>query len=75
MKFALLKRENELTIEDWLKMSTTIYNGYSDWSIIPTSIVLLTPTSFGDQTYNPTEKPKKHIFFARVQRMDINTHS
>lgn len=59
MKFALLKRENELTIEDWLKMSTTIYNGYSDWSIIPTSIVLLTPTSFGDQTYNPTEKPKK----------------
>lgn len=48
MKFALLKRQNELTIDDWLKMSTTIYNGYSDWSIISTSIVLLTPTSFGN---------------------------
>ena len=59
MKFALLKRQNELTIDDWLKMSNTIYNGYSDWSIISTSIVLLTPTSFGNQTYNPTEKPKK----------------
>lgn len=59
MKFALLKRQNELTIDDWLKMSTTIYNGYSDWSIMSTSIVLLTPTSFGNQTYNPTEKPKK----------------
>lgn len=51
MKFALLKKENELTIEDWLNMSTTIYNGYSDWSIMSTSIVLLTPTSFGNQTY------------------------
>lgn len=68
MKFALLKKENELTIEDWLKMSTTIYNGYSDWSIIPTSIVLLTPTSFGDQTYNPTEKPKKNIYSSHVYK-------
>lgn len=59
MKFALLKKENELTIEDWLKMSNTIYNEYSDWSIISTSIVLLTPTSFSNQTYNPTEKPKR----------------
>lgn len=61
MKFALLKRENELTIEDWLKMSTTIYNEYSDWSLTPISVVALTPDSFRKPTtYNPTEEKKEN---------------
>lgn len=61
MKFALLKREKELTVEDWLKMSTTIYNEYSDWSLTPISVVALTPDSFGKHTtYNPTEEKKKN---------------
>lgn len=61
MKFALLKRQNELTIDDWLKMSTTIYNEYSDWSITPISVISLTPDTFGKPTtYNPTEEKKKN---------------
>lgn len=60
MKFALLKRQNELTIDDWLKMSNTIYNEYSDWSI--TSVLILPLTSdtlWEPKTYNPAEKPKR----------------
>lgn len=61
MKFALLKREKELTVEDWLKMSTTIYNEYSDWSLTPISVVALTPDSFRKPTtYNPTEEKKEN---------------
>lgn len=63
MKFALLKRQNELTIDDWLKMSSTIYNEYSDWSITFDTIVSMSLDSLGKpKTYNPykpIEKPKR----------------
>lgn len=60
MKFALLKRQNELTIDDWLKMSNTIYNEYSDWSITSVLILPLTSDTFWEpKPYNPTEKQKR----------------
>lgn len=60
MKFALLKKEDELTIDDWLKMSTTIYNEYSDWSITSSIVISLTHDTFWKpKTYNPAEKPKR----------------